>query len=92
MGFAFLSLYLVLFDKCLFLPGKALVHNRPRTLCVYGFPGDRVNAHDLQMALTNVFVVQIRSASGTLSLNKLSVQKILRGPAIFHCDYMPEPA
>ena len=48
-GLSFLSLYFALFGKCLFVPEKVLLHSLPPcySLCVYSFPGVRVNAHGL---------------------------------------------
>ena len=80
--------------KCLFVPGEALLHSLPSccSLCGYDFLGVRGNAHGFQIPLADVFVAQMRTASGALSLHKLSVQEILGDPAIVHSDDMSEPA
>ena len=55
----------------------------PRSSCQCPWPSD---------PLADIFVAQMQSASGALSLHKLSVQEILGDLAIIHSDYRSEPA
>ena len=96
-----LSPWLQAFLFCLFISfcwaSVSSYRERPcYTVCLhavrFSVPGVRDNAHGLQISFADVFVAQMRSASGSLSVHKLSVQEILGDPAIVHSDYMSEPA